>query len=177
MLFIPYAGDYLDIGEEDFSLFDTQVVKPDHQVITIDSSQEDVVAKKTSVSRKTPASKKLPASGLESDDDAFEKIAMPNDSTDTDDFMGPIRTTRSGRLFGGLKMTDSPGIEAPAIKKKKAPGVDSANILSNKRAPKKAKKLRIPIERLVPAEFTNIENARLLKNFLLSKHAAAKYAK
>ena len=55
-------------------------------------------------------------------------------------------------------------------------GIDSVNMLSNKRAPKKAKKLRIPIEPLAHAEFTNIENARLLKNYLLSKHAKAKYA-
>ena len=73
-----FPGDYVEIGEEDFSLFDTQVVKPDHKVITIDSSQEFVAAKKMPVSRETPASKKkVPAQDVESDDDAFEKIAMP----------------------------------------------------------------------------------------------------
>ena len=100
---ICILGDYVEIGEEDFSLFDTQVFKPDHKVITIDSTQEFVAAaKKSAVSRKTPASKKnVPVPALESDDDAFEKIAMPIESSDTDDFVGPIMKTRSGRLIGG----------------------------------------------------------------------------
>jgi hypothetical protein len=111
------------------------VVKPDHKVITIDSSQEFVAAaKKTPVSRKTHASKKkVPAPAL-------EKIVMPMDLSDTDDFVGPIKKTRSGRIFGGLRRTDSPVTQAPATKKKNAHGVDSVNVLSNKRAPKKAKK-------------------------------------
>ena len=153
------------------------MVKPDHKVITIDSSQEFIAAKKTPVSRETPASKKkVPAQDVESDDDAFEKIAMPMESSDTDDFVRPIMKTRSGRLIGGLRKTDSPATQAATTKKKHAPGIDSVNMLSNKRAPKKAKKLRIPIEPLAHAEFTNIENARLLKNYLLSNHAKAKYA-
>lgn len=157
----------MNVGDESFSLFETQMVKPSHEVITI-SSQEDVeVLKEKPVVTKTPSSKKKPA--IESDSD-FEKIAVGHESTDTDDFVRPIITTRSGRLAHGKQ-----GTILPAKKIKKAPGIDSANLLSNERAPKKAKKWSQPVEQLRPVEYSNIQNARLLKDFMLSKHAIQKY--
>jgi hypothetical protein len=44
----------MNVGDESFSLFETQMVKPSHEVITI-SSQEDVeVLKEKPVVTKTP---------------------------------------------------------------------------------------------------------------------------
>ena len=137
------------------------------KVITI-SSQEDVeVLKEKPVVTKTPSSKMKPA--IESDSD-FEKIAVGHESTDTDDFVRPIITTRYGRLAHGNQ-----GINFPPKKKKKAHGIDSTNLMSNERAPKKAKKWSQPVEQLRPVEYSNIQNSRLLKDFMLSKHAIQKY--
>lgn len=100
----------------------------------------------------TPAEAKLPV--FENED---------NDSSGTDDF--DVRTTRSGK-----KRVDS-----PAIKKKNKAGVSSVNVISTKRASKRAKKWSLPVEALRPGKFLHLHKARLLKNFILSKHGREKF--
>jgi hypothetical protein len=87
-----------------------------------------------------------------------------NDSSGPDDFEVP--TTRSGK-----KRVDS-----PAIKKKNTAGVSSGNVISVKRASKRAKKWSLPVEALKPGKFIHLHKARLLMNFILSKHGREKFS-
>lgn len=97
---------------------------------------------------KTPSAKKT---------GAFESIEI----SDSDDFEPPV--TRSGKNFGGAK-------------RKQDSVVLSAQILSNQRAPRRPRKLSMPVEILrVPTEFRHLRSARILREFMLSKHAREKY--
>jgi len=80
-----------------------------------------------------------------------------------DDFIAPTKRSRKKR------------VDSPAIKKKNKAGVSSLNVVSNKRASKRAKKWSLPVEALRPRKFQHLHKARMLKNFILSKHAREKY--
>ena len=67
-------------------------------------------------------------------------------------------------------------MESPAIKKKNTTGVSSDNLISVKRASKRAKKWSLPVEPLKPGKFIHLHKARLLMNFILSKHGREKYS-
>ena len=103
---------------------------------------------------------------MDTQSDDFDKIAVGRESSDTDDFVAP--KTRSGKKLVGAKR------KAPS--KKGANEVNSGNILSNVRAPKKSRKLRMPVEHLrPPGPYPHLRKARLLREFMLSKFAREKY--
>ena len=152
--------------------------QPSAEVITV-GSQEDSAMKKAEnmltnelknklkgAFVKTPSGKKLPAfENLDSDgEEAFDKIAKGNDSSDTDDFVAPPPKNRSG-----LQRKVAP------VRKKNDAAVKSANLISNKRATRRPIKWSGPVEVLRPIVFQHIEKARLLKDFILSKHARELY--
>jgi hypothetical protein len=141
--FILYAAEYLDMSEENFSLFDMQVVRPGHEVIVI-SSQEEVQAQQGKyVSRKIASSKKLPGVSKKTHVSKVVQALQLTDSVEsdsTDDFVSPIpKKTRSGKVFDSNRK-DYPDVEHTDMPKRKAPGIESANLMSNKRASKRAKK-------------------------------------
>ena len=114
---------------------------------------------------KTPSGKKLPAfENLDSDgEEAFDKIAKGNDSSDTDDFVAPPAKNRSGlqRKVAPVRRNDT--------------AVKSANVISNKRPTRRPLKWSGPVEVLKPVVFQHIQKARLLRDFILSKHAREMY--
>lgn len=90
---------------------------------------------------------------------------IDSDSSDTDDFVNLPPKLRSGSKR-----------KTPPVKtKKKDPAVSSQNILSSKRATKKAKKLCEPVEVLNPGVFPHGRRARMLRDYILSKNFREKY--
>lgn len=171
------AAESLQLDEENFTLFDTQMYEPSAEVITI-GSQEDSAMKKAEnmltvklksklkgALEKTPSGKKLPVfENLESDgDEAFDKIAKGNDSSDTDDFVAPPKNR------SGLQRKVAP------VRKRYDAAVKSANVTTTKRATRRPLKWSGLVEVLKPGVFQHIEKARLLRDFILSKHAREMY--
>ena len=172
------AAESLQLDEESFTLFDTQMYEPSAEVINVGSQEDSAMRKadnmltselkkKLNVAlEKTPSGKKLPTfENLESDEDeAFDKIAKGNDSSDTDDFVAPPPKNRSG-----LQRKVAP------VRKKNDAAVKSANVISNKRPTRRPLKWSGPVEVLKPVVFQHIQKARLLRDFILSKHAREMY--
>jgi hypothetical protein len=163
------AGDYMDGSDETFRLFETQMYQPAadvYEVVNISSQEQpnpQGAAPVKSVKGKAaycsmPAVKKL---GNSAD---IESISV---STDTDDFVTPV--TRSGKKVAA-------GKRKCGAKTQKDPAVMSDNVLSNQRAPKKSKRLTGPAESLrPPGQFRYLRNAKILREFMLSKHFRDKY--
>ena len=100
---------------------------------------------------------------IDSDDDAFDKIA------------GMGRVTRSTATAKGL--SPLAGIVARrACGARKDPALDSGNVVSTKRAPRAPIKFCSPVQQLHPHKFPHLDKARKLYNLLLSNEACEKYA-
>ena len=99
---------------------------------------------------------------IDSDDDAFDKIA------------GMGRVTRSAAAKG---LSPLAGILARrAGGARKDPALDSGNVTSTKRAPRAPIKFCSPVQQLRPHNLPHIDKARKLYNLLLSDEACEKYA-
>ena len=99
---------------------------------------------------------------IDSDDDAFDKIA------------GMGRVTRSAAAKG---LSPLAGIVARrAGGARKDPALDSGNVTSTKRAPRAPIKFCSPVQQLHPHKFPHLDKARKVYNLLLSDEACEKYA-
>ncbi|KAM0902651.1 hypothetical protein ACQ4PT_019177 [Festuca glaucescens] len=153
-----WNGESLDLDEENLCVFDTQTFVPEADVVNISSQDDDFVKKTGSKSLASLKNKLADVLGKATD---FEKKVVDAEAISSDDdFVRP--KTRSGKVL-------------TPVKKRKDPSVDSANITTTRRAPKRPKKWSGPVEILKPGEFKHLKNARLLKDFMLSKHAVEKY--
>jgi hypothetical protein len=86
----------------------------------------------------------------------------------------PIQLTQTPVTQSGKKVAG--GKRKCGAKTQKDPVVMSDNILSNQRAPKKSKMLIGPAESLrPPSQFRYLRNAKILREFMLSKHFRDKY--
>jgi hypothetical protein len=133
--FILYAAEYLDMSEENFSLFNMQVLRPGHEVIVISSQEEFQAQQGKSVAGKIASSKKLPSVSKKMPISKVVQALQLTDSVEsdsTDDFVSTVpKKTRSGKVFDS-KRKDHPDVEHTDMPKRKAPGIESANLMSNK---------------------------------------------
>jgi hypothetical protein len=156
------AGESLDLDEENFCLFDsqTQTFVPEADVVNISSQDDDSVKRTDNKSFDSLKNKLADVLGKAT---VIEKTVVDAEVISSDDdFVTP--KTRSGKVL-------------TPVKKRKDPSVDSANITTTKRAPRRPKKWSGPVEILKPGEFNQLKNARLLKDFMLSKHGVEKYGR
>ena len=100
---------------------------------------------------------------IDSDDDAFDKIA------------GMGRVTRSAAAAKGLSPLAGI-VPRRACGARKDPALDSGNVVSRKRAPRAPIKFCSPVQQLQPHRFPHLDKARKLYNLLLSDEACEKYA-
>lgn len=89
---------------------------------------------------------------------------LQNDSLDDDDFV--VRETRSGKSYSPV----------PA-RKRKDPAVNSNAITTTRRPTRKPAKWCNHVDVLKPGQFVHLKNAKLLKDFMLSKYAVDKYGR
>ena len=109
---------------------------------------------------KKSCEKQMSVFDMDTQSDDFDKIAEGCESSDTDDFVAP--KTRSGKKLAGAKRK-APAKEGPTK-------INSGNILSHARAPKRSKKLSMPVEPLRPqGPYPHLRKAKLLREFMLSK--------
>ncbi|XBJ24782.1 hypothetical protein VPH35_002582 [Triticum aestivum] len=170
------AGEWLDLNEHDYRIFGSQFSELER--VSIDLSQWRSLEKtrssvlkgrlgalkgSTAACVESPSTPKNPIVELiDSDDDAFDKIA------------GMGRVTRSATVAKGL--SPLAGIVARrAGGARKDPALDSGNVTSTKRAPRAPIKFCSPVQQLQPHRFPHLDKARKLYNMLFSDEACEKY--
>ncbi|XBH55845.1 hypothetical protein VPH35_077834 [Triticum aestivum] len=169
--------ELLDLDEHDYMIFGSQF--SDLERVSIDLSQGRSPEKtRTGVIKgrlgalkgsmaayaESPSTPKNPIVELiDSDDDAFDKIA------------GMGRVTRSTAAAKGLSPL-ARIVARSAGGARKDPALDYGNVTSTKHAPRAPIKFCSPVQRLHPHKFPHLEKARKLYNLLLSYEACEKYA-
>ena len=175
--FFIFAGEWLDLGEHDYRIFGSQFSELER--VAIDLSQGRCPEKtrsgvmkgqlgalkgSTAACAQSPSTPKNPIVELiDSDDDAFDKIA------------GMGRVTRSAAAAKGL--SPLAGIVARrAGVARKDPALNYGNVVSTKRASRAPIKFCSPVQQLQPHNFPHLDKARKLYNLFLSDEGCEKYA-
>ncbi|XBI10472.1 hypothetical protein VPH35_137743 [Triticum aestivum] len=171
------VGEWLDLNEHDYRIFGSQFSELER--VSIDLSQGRSPEKtrsgvikgrlgalkgSTAACAESPSTPKNPIVELiDSDDDAFDKIA------------GMGRVTRSAAAAKGLSPLAGI-VSRRAGGARKDPALDSGNVTSTKRAPRAPIKFCSPVQQLHSHKFPHLDKARKLYNLLLSDEACEKYA-
>ena len=171
-----FAGEWLDLGEHDYRIFGSQFSELERVAIDLSQGRSPEKTRSgvmkgrlgalkgsTAACAESPSTPKNPIVELiDSDDDAFDKIA------------GMGRVTRSAAAKG---LSPLAGIVARrAGGARKDPALDSGNVVSTKRAPRAPIKFCSPVQQLHPHKFPHLDKARRLYNLLLSDEWREKYA-
>ena len=172
-----FSGEWLDLGEHDYRFFGSQFSELERVAIDLSQGRSPEKTRSgvmkgrlgalkgsTAACAESPTTPKNPIVELiDSDDDAFDKIA------------GMGRVTRSAAAAKGL--SPLAGIVARrAGGARKDPALDSGNVVSTKRAPRAPIKFCSPVQQLHPHKFPHLDKARRLYNLLLSDEWREKYA-
>ena len=166
----------MDLGEHDYRIFGSQFSELER--VAIDFSQGRSPEKtrsgvmkgqlgalkgSTAACAESPSTPKNPIVELiESDDDAFDKIA------------GMGRVTRHAAAKGVSPLAGIVARRAGAARKD--PALDSSNVTTTKRAPRAPIKFCSPVQQLQPHKFLHLDKDRKLYNLLHSDEGREKYA-
>nr|CDM83319.1 unnamed protein product [Triticum aestivum] len=151
--------EWLDLAEHDYRIFGSQFSELESGVM---KGRLGALKGSTAACAESPSTPKNPIVELiDSDDDAFDKIA------------GMGRVTRSAAAKG---LSPLAGIVAHiAGVARKDPASDSGNVTSTKHGPRAPIKFCSPVQQLHPHKFPHLDKARKLYNLLLSDEACEKY--
>ena len=164
------AGVSLYIEEDDFSIFETQNFTPEVEIIPREEfekleSKMNKVIKKINPSAKPKSVKKGSLDGGKNVVDA-----IPIDADDDDDFV----TNLARKLTADVEVCSagsSDDFMSPILPRAKTP------VLSNKRPSKVAIKLRPDVPKFVPPTFPYLNEAKQLKELILSKEFVGEHGK
>ncbi|XBI09584.1 hypothetical protein VPH35_137102 [Triticum aestivum] len=168
--------EWLDLREHDYRIFGSQFSELERVAIDLSQGRSPEKTRSgvmkgrlgalkgsTAACPESPTTPKDPIVELiDSDDDAFDKIA------------GMGRVTRSDAAKGLSPLAGIVARIAGGARKDLA--LDSGNVLSTKRAPRAPIKFCSPVQQLRPHNLPHIDKARKLYNLLLSDEACEKYA-
>jgi hypothetical protein len=153
-----FLGEYIEFDED---MFADQMVIPEVDS-TYGSSQEGAPVKNY-VNKSIPDLKNMLSDLLDKTPYGKSKSVLDSEVDTRRNYESPVPTTRSGKSY------------SPPVKKRKDPAMNSGDITTSKRPTRKPAKWSGPVELLKPGQFAHLKNARLLKDFMLSKHAVDNY--
>ena len=166
----------MDLGEHDYRFFGSQFSELERVAIDLSQGRSPEKTRSgvmkgrlgalkgsTAACAESPSTPKNPIVELiDSDDDAFDKIA------------GMGRVTRSAAAKGLSPLAGIVDRRVGAARKD--PALDSGNVTSTKRVPRAPIKFCSPVQQLHPHKFPHLDKARRLYNLLLSDEWREKYA-
>jgi hypothetical protein len=174
-----YEGPRLKIEEDNFSLFETQVFTPFVRVI----SENEFVNLKSKVKKVldqlNPPGKKWNTKKASSDGDKG-KVDIVNLDDDDDDFVTELARKltdkRSSKAKKTRSLSSSDDFVTPAARAPEA-SPQTGLVVSNKRPPKVAVKLRRDIPTFIPYTFPHISKAKHMMELILEKDFIKQHGK
>ena len=164
-----YAGPILRIEEDDFSLFDTQFYSPEVEFIPREEFENLGCKMKKVITKLNPTAKPsiMKKGPLEKCMGMANAIHI---DTDDDDFV----TQLARKLTSGVDVCSAGSSDDFVTPRERhAQNV----VLSNKRPSKVAKKLRSDVPKFTPYTFPHLQEAKQLKEQILSKEFIHEHGK
>lgn len=164
------------MATDDFAVFGTQsctpevVVLKEEDYVNQSSKVKKIVQQLHSNTRKS-SSKVVVSSRLKD-----KGPVIPLDDDD-DDFMPPRALKRKSNIVMKDEDARSRGSSDDFVTQDDRKPRSGTLVLSNKRATVVSKKLRDPVEKLVPYEFPHLSNAKSIKSLILSPDFQKKHGK
>lgn len=178
MNFHPFydSGPALYLDTDDFAVFGTQSCTPEVVIL----EKKDFVPKASKVKKMVRQlhsnTRKSRGKDVDSSRLKLKGTVIPLDDDD-DDFVSPPALKRKSNIVFRDEDACSRGSSDDFVTQEPKNQRSGTLVLSNKRATIISKKLRDPVEKLVPYEFPHLPKAKSIKSLILSPDFLQKHGK